>query len=83
VRLVHQNGNAREGRVEVCKSGSWGTVCDSGWSSIDAEVVCRQLGYDITIGQLHLYRDILIVYTFNVDHKCLYNFFLLYLYPIL
>ena len=44
VRL--QSGEkSSEGRVELCVNNVWGSVCDYGWSTNDAAVVCNQLGY--------------------------------------
>lgn len=49
VRLV-DGQNATEGRVEVCRGGVWGTICDDSgdWGSADARVVCRQLNLPYT-----------------------------------
>ena len=41
-----------EGRVEICIDNQWGTVTDDGWSSNDAKVVCQQLGYHHTDGEM-------------------------------
>ena len=41
VRL--RGGTGFAGRVEVCDNGTWGTICDRGWSYEDARVVCNQL----------------------------------------
>ena len=34
-----------EGTVEICFDSLWGLVAQNEWSTADAEVTCRQLGY--------------------------------------
>ena len=50
---IHLVGGSHdwEGRVEVYKSDTWGSVNDDSWTSDDAIVVCRQLGHS-TSGEM-------------------------------
>lgn len=45
VRLTGAFYTEGAGLVEVFINGRWGRVCDQDWSTIDAGVVCRELGY--------------------------------------
>lgn len=45
IRLVNDDDVRTDGRVEICISEVWGTVCSDGWDVLDSQVVCTQLGF--------------------------------------
>ena len=44
---LSQGTYTSQGLVEVYCNGQWGTVCDDKFGQIDANTVCRQLGYTV------------------------------------
>ncbi|XP_012537284.2 uncharacterized protein LOC105837243 isoform X2 [Monomorium pharaonis] len=46
IRLAGAN-NSFEGRIEVKILGHWGQVCDDGFGMINADVICKELGFDL------------------------------------
>lgn len=56
----------REGRLEICMSGVWGSICDNLWDDFDATVACRQLGFSdqgnyIIMKRVGLYIYIIVI----------------------
>lgn len=43
VRLTGYSPN--QGRMEICRGNVWGSICANYFSTYDADVVCRMLGY--------------------------------------
>ena len=56
VRLVGGSKES-EGRVEVSYDGQWQQVCYYSFDQEDAEVVCRQLGYNMALYQTSTWFD--------------------------
>ena len=44
LRLVDGTENWN-GRLEICKGGVWGAICEEKFEDIDAAVACKQLGF--------------------------------------
>ena len=45
IRLV-DGPTQLEGRVEICFNNTYGSVCHDLWGEADAQVVCKQLGFN-------------------------------------
>lgn len=64
LRLI--NGSVPyQGRIEICWNETWGTICDQSWSTFDAQVACRQLGF-AAIGMYNLFKH----YNFHEIDDC-------------
>lgn len=46
--MQHQSLSLATGTVQVCLNGVWSYVCGREWSSEDAVVTCKQLGFPFT-----------------------------------
>lgn len=52
IRLVGGKSDS-EGNVEIFHNGRWGNICDDEWDKYEAEVVCRQLGFELDVKATH------------------------------
>ena len=44
-----------EGRLEVCLSNQWGTVCDDSWDDQAATVACREVLQNQTCNEMYFF----------------------------
>ena len=62
-----------EGRIEVCRQGTWGPICGAG--VVEAYFACRALGFD---AGMHGYT-----YTTSIHSLFTYSLCLVYLHRII
>ena len=52
-------GTPQDGFLEYCVDGYWGVVCGNNWDNNEAEIACRQLGYQHSPGKYKLSAHII------------------------
>ena len=55
------------GRVEICVNNEWGTVCDNGWTNLNAQIVCKQVGQSSLCK--HYYKPFITFSVIQLDIK--------------
>lgn len=45
LRDGYVGGGEKEGRVEMSRNNTWGSLCSDSWDVEDTSVACKQLGY--------------------------------------
>ena len=53
IRLTGTGSSVSRGNVELCINNHFNAICGNVWSSNDAKVVCRQLGFNSSKFTLH------------------------------
>ena len=48
--------------MEICYNNVYGSICDDFWDIVDASVVCRQLGFNISEGDCDKTEVLTIMY---------------------
>lgn len=69
VRLTGVSSNVTQGNVEVCYYNMFDAICDMLWTSNDAKVVCRQLGFNSSM----LYWDLSPLYIIHCTNVVIIN----------
>ena len=67
VRLVG-GASSHEGRLEILRNGTWGTVCDDFFTNAGAQVACYMLGFGYHLRAFTLKKQhMLVILIFNVQ----------------
>ena len=71
VKLVG-GASGLEGTVEVCLDNLWGLVAEAGWTQVNAQVVCQQLGFPLEGNAALIYSnfpDLMLSVTMNAARQ--------------